>query len=108
MPKQPVQKDFFKIFFIPVAVIFLLLLATFNLQSYLKTEDEGLVLGDTASLNEESVFWKEFLISDPNYIPGWEEYAKINHKLGNREVVEAALKRIEEIDPNYEVILEDF
>lgn len=109
MPKQPAQKDLLKLIFIPIAIVLLLFLSSFNLHSYLtKGSEKTSVLSQTTSLDEQSAFWKEFLSQNPNYIPGWAEYAKINYQLENYQEANLAIEKIEQIDPNYEINLEEY
>lgn len=106
MPKQPAEKELFKSVLLPFLVVITLLLATFNLVEYLSTETKNeAVLSSTSALGQESEFWEEFLSENPNYIPGWIEYAKINYQLENPEQAEFAISQIERIDPNYNINL---
>lgn len=108
MPKQPSKKELLKAFFIPIAVLVILTLATLNLQVYLSGSSQNQVLAETTSLEKEGKFWEGFLSQNPTYIPGWIEYAKINLKLDNPEKVERAEKNIKNLDPNYEFELEEY
>lgn len=109
MPKQPSLKDVSKSIFIPFIVIILLLLATFNFVTYLdNSSSKSAVLSDTSSLGDESAFWEKFLNDNPDYIPGWEEYARINYQLENFNEASLAIEEIKRIDPNYDINLEDF
>jgi len=90
------------------AAVIVLLIAGFNLESYL-TQDQ--VLGtsaevDTPSENEqEKVFWESFLKDNPKYFDGWLELAKIYDEEGNSQAKETALKNAREINPNSPVFL---
>jgi hypothetical protein len=108
MPKQPAPKDLTKLILVPLAIIALLFLATFNLHSYLTRNVGTEVLSYETSLDEERIFWREFLSENPNYIPGWVEYAKINYQLNNFDEASLAVEEIEKIDPNYVVSLEEY
>jgi hypothetical protein len=71
--------------FIYVVVLFLLLLVSINIDTYLKPV-ETKVLGAETQNNEE-VFWQDFLSKHPDYVPGWIEIGKAD--------------KANEIDPNY-------
>lgn len=66
------------------AVVFILLLASTNIRSYLAPKK---VLGVETQINLDEKFWQEFLDKNPNYIPGWIE-------IGRND-------KAREIDPNY-------
>jgi hypothetical protein len=66
------------------AIIFILLLASANIGSYLTPKK---VLGVETQVNLDEKFWQEFLDKNPNYIPGWIE-------IGRND-------KVKEIDPNY-------
>lgn len=74
--------------FIYVSILFLLLLASNNVNKYLSsgdvlgTESENLIQED-----DHTFFWNNFLSSNPNYAPGWAE-------LGRED-------KVKEIDPNW-------
>jgi hypothetical protein len=66
------------------AIIFVLLLASTNIGSFLTTKK---VLGIETQINLNEIFWQDFLDKNPNYIPGWIE-------IGRND-------KVKEIDPNY-------
>ena len=66
------------------AIIFILLLTSTNIGSYLTPKK---VLGVETQIDLEEKFWQEFLDKNPNYIPGWIE-------IGRND-------KVKEIDPNY-------
>jgi hypothetical protein len=66
------------------AIIFVLLLASTNIRSFLTTKK---VLGIETQINLNEIFWQDFLDKNPNYIPGWIE-------IGRND-------KVKEIDPNY-------
>ncbi len=66
-------------------IIFLVLLSSFNVASYL-TPKKQTVLGIVTS-NDEGVFWYKFLKDNPDYIPGWIEINRPD--------------KVANIDPNY-------
>jgi hypothetical protein len=68
------------------AIIFVLLLASTNIGSFLTTKK---VLGIETQINLNEIFWQDFLDKNPNYIPGWIE-------IGRND-------KVKEIDPNYEI-----
>ena len=69
------------------AIIFILLLASANIGSYLTPKK---VLGAETQVNLEEKFWQEFLDKNPNYIPGWIEIGRTD--------------KVKEIDPNYLIV----
>lgn len=71
--------------FIYAALLFILLLASMNVSSYLRPKQTK-VLG-TETENKEVVFWQDFLAKNPDYIPGWIEIGKT--------------EKVNTIDPNY-------
>ena len=73
--------------FIYVALLFVLLLTVINIQSYQTPNKPVKVLGEETQINGDQQFWRDFLIKNPNYIPGWIEVGRID--------------RAKEIDPNY-------
>jgi hypothetical protein len=70
--------------FIYVLLLFILLLTAANIGSFFSPKKT--VLG-TSTENKDTKFWEEFLIKNPNYIPGWIEIGRTDKAL--------------EIDPNY-------
>jgi hypothetical protein len=100
MPNQQSKKRVF-VAIIPLFVIITLsLLTIFNLYNFLKPEAE--VLSVSTSLEAEAAFWKTFLDKNPDYIPGWEEFAKISKDLNQTEDFNKAINKIRELDPNRE------
>ena len=73
-----------KVFFIYVFVAFVLLLTSVNIGRFLAPKK---VLGAEAQGDSRERFWQNFLVKNPNYIPGWIEI--------DRE------DKAHEIDPNY-------
>lgn len=71
--------------FVYVFLIFVLLLTSINISEFLKSKTIK-VLG-TETENKEGSFWKEFLTSHPDYVPGLIES-------GRQE-------EANKIDPNY-------
>jgi len=49
-------------------------------------------------------FWLSFLNSNPNYLPGWIELAKIESRLGNLQAANEAFETAQKIDPNSELL----
>jgi hypothetical protein len=68
-----------------VATLFILLLASANIESYLSPKK---VLGTETQINSAESFWQDFLTKNPNYIPGWLELGRTD--------------KVKEIDPNYQ------
>lgn len=86
------------------AVIVLLAIAGFNIESFLNGDK---VLGaqtetTNSSESQERVFWENFLVQNPRYLDGWLELAKIYTKEGNAEGAKNAIKKAVEINPNSE------
>jgi len=50
-------------------------------------------------LLQKKVFWENFLQKNPTYQDGWLQLAKINHKLGNKDKANRALKTAQTINP---------
>jgi len=73
--------------FIYICVIVIVLLSALNISSYL-TPNKVRVLGAESENTSES-FWQDFLIKNPNYVPGWIETGR----------TDKALK----IDPNFKL-----
>jgi len=71
--------------FIYVALLFVLLLVSINIDTYLKPVTTKVLGAETQ--NKEDVFWQDFLSKHPDYIPGWIEIGRID--------------KANEIDPNY-------
>jgi hypothetical protein len=70
--------------FLYVAALFVLLLASANIESYLSPKK---VLGAETQINSNESFWNDFLSKNPDYIPGWIEIGRYD--------------KAREIDPNY-------
>jgi hypothetical protein len=73
--------------FIYVALLFVLLLTAINIESYQTPSKPVKVLGTETQINNDQIFWQDFLSKNPNYIPGWIETVRPD--------------KIKEIDPNY-------
>jgi len=71
-------------FFFYLAVIILLTLSAFNLHNYSKSKE---VLGLKTEIPSNTKFWEDFLIKNPDYIPGWIELGRWD--------------KVKKIDPNY-------
>jgi hypothetical protein len=71
--------------FVYVALLFILLLVSINIDTYLKPVDTKVLGAETQ--NSEVAFWQDMLIKHPNYVPGWIEIGKLD--------------KAKEIDPNY-------
>ena len=67
-----------------LAALFILLLSAVNIRSY---QSPKKVLGAESQVNSEDKFWDEFLVKNPDYIPGWIEIGRVD--------------KVKEIDPNY-------
>jgi hypothetical protein len=70
--------------FFSVSIITLLLLSALNIKNFL-TPDVVLGTGHVNSVNED--YWREFLLENPDYIPGWIELGRFD--------------KVMQIDPNY-------
>lgn len=73
--------------FIFVAFLFILYLTAVNISSFSKPKVK--VLGVETVNGSDEVFWNDFLIKHPNYIPGWIEIGRMD--------------KAKEIDPNYKL-----
>ena len=73
--------------FIYVVFLFILLLASVNIDTYLKPIDADVKVLGAETQNKEGAFWQDFLSKHPDYIPGWIEVGRID--------------KANEIDPNY-------
>jgi hypothetical protein len=74
--------------FIFVAFLFILYLTAINISSFSKQKTK--VLGaeiEIGNNDKETVFWNDFLVKHPNYVPGWIEIGRMD--------------KAREIDPNY-------
>lgn len=73
-----------------VAILMILVLTSLNISTFLTARK---VLGtetsnpDTKSVSDETKFWEDFLVKNPNYIPGWIEIGRTD--------------KAKEIDPNF-------
>ncbi len=73
-----------------VGILLVLLLTSINISNYLYPEKVlGVSSRDTLgkNLSDETKFWEDFLIDNPEYIPGWVELGRLD--------------KVEKIDPNY-------
>ncbi len=113
MPKQAAKTKKSKVnfqketsyLFISVGIVFLLLLATHNLNHFLK---ENAVLGvstEKQCSRNEIVFWEVFLYDNRNYLNGWYELAQLRLNEGNFTGANEALMEIERISPNSEMLV---
>ena len=74
--------------FVFVAILFLLLLTSVNIQDFLTPKKVlGAQTNISAQADKENLFWNEFLSKNPNYIPGWIETGRTD--------------KVKEIDPNF-------
>ena len=73
------------------AILAVLLLTMFNLQSFLGVKKILGVSITTTSINSinspNREFWEDFVVKNPTYIPGWIELGRMD--------------KVREIDPNY-------
>jgi hypothetical protein len=76
--------------FMFVAALFILFLTATNIENYLAPKE---VLGAETQVDTTENFWQDFLIKNPNYIPGWIEIGRVD--------------KVKEIDPNYELVSGD-
>ena len=67
-----------------VSALFILILSAANIENY---QTPKKVLGAETQVIPNEQFWQDFLIKNPNYIPGWIEMGKTD--------------KVREIDPNY-------
>lgn len=87
-----------------LATITVLVLSTYNLETYLQKDK---VLGAEANIvqiESEQVFWENFLQENPGYFEGWIELAKIAYELGNKDCAIEALNSAKAINPNSDKI----
>lgn len=85
MPAHKVNKKATE-FFLFVALLLILLLTSININNYLSPKK---VLGSSIENIQEENFWGNFLIKNPNYIPGWIEIGRLD--------------KAREIDPNFKL-----
>lgn len=86
-----------------LAVITLLLLASYNFTNYLLSKK---VLGIENNLEEilkEKNFWNEFLAKNQTYYDGWIELSKLESELGNTQKAKDYSDKAKEINPNFSV-----
>ena len=103
------RKKFASIFFTYFAVCILLALSVFNLKLYFRTNQEvfSQVLGEKSDkLENDKLFWQEFVFDNPTYLDGWIMLTKVNLELGNLEEAKAALEKARTLNPNSEEITE--
>lgn len=82
---SPAAKQQYPIFlFFSLSIITLLLLSALNIKNFL-TPKAVLGIEDVNTINEN--YWKEFLVDNPDYIPGWIELGRFD--------------KVKQIDPNY-------
>jgi hypothetical protein len=67
-----------------VSALFLLILTAANIENYQAPKK---VLAAETQVNQNDKFWQDFLVKNPNYIPGWIEIGRTD--------------KVKEIDPNY-------
>ena len=67
-----------------VAALLVLLLSAINIGDY---QSPKKVLGAESQVDYDNKFWEEFLVKNPDYIPGWIEIGRFD--------------KVNEIDPNY-------
>ncbi len=85
------------------SLVFLLFLASFNFNSFLKTSQ---VLGVTtentkgSSLESQKVYWENFLSKNPTYLDGWIELSIIELNLGDKNYALGAFNTARAINPN--------
>jgi hypothetical protein len=86
MSAKKVNNAAIEIFFY-ILFLFILLLASINIDTYLKPVDVDVKVLGAETQNKEDIFWQNFLSKHPDYIPGWIEIERID--------------KANEIDPNY-------
>jgi len=89
MKSARVQKEI-NFFYTCLFTISLLFLSAFYLKIYL---NKKVVLGTKVDTSRESMFWQEFVSTNPQYYEGW---AELYNLTGNENYLTKAL----EIDPN--------
>ncbi len=73
--------------FIYVIFLLVLLLASINIDTYLRPTNIDVKVLGAETQNKEALFWQDLLSKHPGYIPGWIEIGRID--------------KANEIDPNY-------
>jgi len=68
-------------------ILLLLVLTSANVTNYLEPEKVQVLGAETQ--NSDKVFWNDFMIKNPDYIPGWIELGRFD--------------KVREIDPNYQL-----
>lgn len=104
MPKEPARLKKLNLkkealyLFSCCAVLFLLLITTFNFDNYLSSDK---VLGTEIEESlDEKLFWEDFVNKNPEYLDGWIELTKIYLQEGDKNAGSSALVKAREIDPN--------
>jgi len=83
--------------------VFLLVMSFLSLRTYF-LQGVPKVLSATTEVPSEELFWKSFLSSNPNYLPGYIELAKIQIENGQLDEANNILIKAEKIDPNSSVV----
>ena len=73
--------------FIYVVFLFILLLVSINIDTYLRPVNVDVKVLGAETQNNKEVFWQDFLSKHPDYVPGWIEIGRTD--------------KANEIDPNY-------
>lgn len=102
-----------KIQFKPVQVIILTLIVMISTIGLANTvvlmiknrhyEDEKNVLGTEDTKNNQLVFWQDFLLKNPNYLPGWIELYKLQVKNNNYTEAIYSFGKIKTLAPNLNI-----
>jgi hypothetical protein len=86
------------------AAIVLLVLTGVNFNGYLTSNK---VLGASSdqqayyeTLIEETTFWQNFLITNPDYFNGWVRLIDLNLAINNQAAAKTAYREASRIDPN--------
>lgn len=103
MPKKTKINEANRFFFVMLLTLLVMLLTFANVSLFFTTSSQDDVLGVSTEVPEELVYLENFLESEPSYLPGWIEKARIEKELGLLEKYNESVEKIIHIDPNYKL-----
>ncbi len=83
-----------------LTIIALLILTSINIESFISKQK---VLGatiDTTPLQNEKSYWQNMIATNPSYIDGYLEVAKVDVELGNKIEAQSFINKALILDPN--------
>ncbi len=86
--------------------LFVFAICSFNLKTYLTPKETPTVLAATSTYQEELRFLTDLVFEHPDYIDGWIELARLDHKHQNPERVQVWIAKAESINPNSPKLIE--